>query len=53
MKGTWVRILHPPVEGKLVEGYQGLDVGDLVRVELLSTDVDLGRIDFALAGRPQ
>ena len=26
-KGTWVRIFHPPVEGKLVYGFEGMDVG--------------------------
>ena len=45
-KGTWVRILTPPVEGKLVRGAQGLDVGDHVRVALLATDVERGYIDF-------
>jgi len=45
-KGTWVRILKPPVEGKLVRGAQGLDVGDHVRVALLATDVERGYIDF-------
>jgi exoribonuclease-2 len=45
-KGTWVRIFHPPVEGKLVEGFQGVDVGDRIHVELLSTDVENGFIDF-------
>ncbi len=50
-KGTWVRVLRPPVEGKLVQGAQGLDVGDRVRVELISTDVERGFIDFARAGR--
>ena len=46
-KGTWVRIVHPPVEGKVVRGSQGLDVGDRVRVELVATDVERGFIDFA------
>ena len=46
-KGTWVRILQPPVEGKLVHGFDGLDVGDRVRVELIRTDVERGFIDFA------
>lgn len=46
-KGTWVRTLHPPVEGRIVEGYHGLDVGDRVRVELLSVNVEKGFIDFA------
>jgi ribonuclease R len=45
-KGTWVRILQPNVEGKLVRGSQGLDVGDHVRVELVDTDVERGFIDF-------
>jgi exoribonuclease-2 len=49
-KGTWVRIMQPPVEGKLVHGFQGLDVGDRVRVKLTSTDVDRGFIDFVRSG---
>ncbi|HVB38338.1 MAG TPA: RNB domain-containing ribonuclease [Vicinamibacterales bacterium] len=48
-KGTWVRIFHPPAEGKVVAGEKGLDVGDRVRVKLLNTDVDRGFIDFARA----
>jgi exoribonuclease-2 len=46
-KGTWVRIFTPPVEGKVVRGSKGLDVGDHVRVQLVLTDVDQGFIDFA------
>jgi exoribonuclease-2 len=46
-KGTWVRIPHPAVEGKIVHGFEGLDVGDRVRVELIGTDVERGFIDFA------
>ena len=49
-KGTWVRILQPPVEGKLVHGFDGLDIGDRVRVELIRTDVERGFIDFARRG---
>ena len=49
-KGTWVRILQPPVEGKLVAGAGGLDVRDNVRVELVSTDVERGHIDFLRVG---
>ncbi|MEO8378430.1 MAG: RNB domain-containing ribonuclease [Acidobacteriota bacterium] len=45
-KGTWVRIFHPPIEGKLVRGFQGLDIGDRVRVKLLDTDPERGFIDF-------
>jgi len=45
-KGTWVRIFQPPVEGKLERGFQGLDVGDRVRVKLVHTDIERGFIDF-------
>ena len=45
-KGTWVRVLAPPVEGRIAEGAGGLDVGDRVRVQLIHTDVDMGYIDF-------
>ena len=46
-KGTWVRISGPTTEGRVVKGFQGLDVGDRVTVQLLRTDVDRGFIDFA------
>jgi VacB/RNase II family 3'-5' exoribonuclease len=45
-KGTWVRIFEPAVEGKVVRGFEGLDVGDRLRVELVHTDVERGFIDF-------
>ena len=48
-KGTWVRLCRRPVEGRLVRGYEGADVGDRLRVRLVSTDVDRGFIDFARA----
>jgi exoribonuclease-2 len=50
-KGTWVRISHPTVEGRVVRGFEGLDVGDAVRVELVHTDASRGFIDFARLGR--
>jgi len=51
--GTWARILNPPVEGRIERGGHDLDVGDRVRLELLSTDPERGFIDFARAdGRP-
>lgn len=49
-KGTWVRIFKPPVEGKLVGGSTGLDVGGRVRVQLVRTDVERGFIDFRRVG---
>ena len=49
-KGTWVRILRPPVEGKLVHGADGLDVGDQLQVTLIGTDVEQGYIDFSRVG---
>jgi exoribonuclease-2 len=45
-KGTWVRLLAIPVEGKLEEGFEGLDVGDKLRVQLILVDVQQGFIDF-------
>jgi exoribonuclease-2 len=48
-KGTWVRILGPAAEGKMVRGAQGFDVGDRLRVELVHTDVARGFVDFARA----
>jgi exoribonuclease-2 len=48
-KGTWVRLLQPPIEGRLERGFQGLDVGKQVHVKLISTDVERGFIDFARA----
>lgn len=45
-KGTWVRLLNIPVEGKLVDGFEGLDVGEQVRVQLIDTNVERGYIDF-------
>jgi len=49
-KGTWVRLLHPPIEGKLVSGFAGMDVGDRVSVQLVRTDVERGYIDFKRVG---
>jgi VacB/RNase II family 3'-5' exoribonuclease len=46
-KGTWVRIRRPLVEGRLERGYEGLEVGDRVRVKLVHTDPARGFIDFA------
>jgi len=46
--GTWVRILTPPVEGRLESGAaDDLQVGHSLRVELMSVNVERGFIDFA------
>jgi exoribonuclease-2 len=49
-KGTWVRLINIPVEGRLVHGFEGIDVGDRIRVQLILTDVEQGYIDFRRVG---
>jgi exoribonuclease-2 len=49
-KGTWARLLNIPVEGKVMQGFEGLDVGDRTRVQLMSVDVERGFIDFKKVG---
>jgi exoribonuclease-2 len=48
--GTYVRVVNPPVEGRLMRGEQGVDVGDEIEVELLSTNPKRGFIDFGRVG---
>jgi VacB/RNase II family 3'-5' exoribonuclease len=48
-KGVFVRVLDPPVEGRVMRGEQGLDVGDRLRVKLLGADPERGFIDFGRA----
>jgi exoribonuclease-2 len=45
-KGVFVRVSDPPVEGRVVRGERGLDVGDRVRLTLLAVDPEKGFIDF-------
>ncbi len=45
-KGTWVRIFKPPIEGRLLHGYEGVDVGNRLKVKLIHVDIDKGFIDF-------
>jgi exoribonuclease-2 len=45
-KGTWVRIFQPPIEGRLLHGFEGVDVGQRLKVQLVHTDVEKGYIDF-------
>ena len=49
--GTYVRVVDPPVEGRLMRGERGVDVGDEIEVELLSTNPQRGFIDFGRVGR--
>jgi exoribonuclease-2 len=46
--GTFVRTLDPHVDGMVVQGGKGLDVGDKVTAKLISTDPQRGFIDFAV-----
>jgi exoribonuclease-2 len=46
-KGTWVRVTSPAAEGRIIRGYEALDVGDPVSVELIHTDIARGFVDFA------
>ena len=45
-KGTWIRLFNPYLEGKLVNGFSGLEVGYKLKVRLLSVDIESGFIDF-------
>jgi VacB/RNase II family 3'-5' exoribonuclease len=49
-KGTWVRLLQPPAEGKLQRGQEGVDVGDQIKVQLTSLNIERGFIDFVRVG---
>ncbi len=46
-KGIYARVLSPPVEGRIVRGGKGLDVGDTVSLKLVVADPVRGYIDFA------
>ena len=48
-KGTFVRIGRPLLEGRLVRGFDGLDVGDTARVRLVAVDAAKSFIDFERA----
>ena len=45
-KGVFVRLLHPPAEGRVVRNEQDLDVGDRVKVRLVATEPTRGYVDF-------
>lgn len=48
-KGTYVRVHSPAVEGRVMRGERGLDVGDKLRVRLMRADIEQGHIDFERA----
>jgi len=48
-KGTFVRTARPLLEGRLVRGFDGADVGDALQVRLLAVDPERGFIDFERA----
>jgi len=50
-KGTWVRLLKPPAEGMLVRGQAGVKVGDQIKVQLASLNIERGFIDFVRIGK--
>ncbi len=47
VNGTFVRLITPPADGRIIKGEEGLSVGDKVRVRLISTEPERGFIDFA------
>lgn len=47
-KGTWVRIFQPAVEGKIVQGFEKLQIGDKVSVKLTYVNIPKGFIDFVV-----
>jgi len=51
VKGTYVRLITPPAEGRVLRGERGLAVGQKVRVRLVKTDPYNGFIDFECIGR--
>jgi exoribonuclease II len=50
-QGTWVRIFQPAVEGKIIQGFENLNVGDRVSVQLKRVDIPKGFIDFVIFSR--
>jgi len=52
-KGTWVRLISLPVEGRLMHGFEGVDVGDRMHVRLDSVDVKRGYVNLSKVGSPR
>jgi exoribonuclease-2 len=47
--GTYARLLTVPAEGRLLRGEKGVDVGQKIRVRLVSVDPYKGFIDLEVA----
>jgi exoribonuclease-2 len=50
-KGVWARVFSPPVEGKVVQNEENLDIGDRVRLKLTDVNIERGFIDFVRVKR--
>ncbi|MDO8340186.1 MAG: RNB domain-containing ribonuclease [Candidatus Burarchaeum sp.] len=48
-KGTYARLTHPPVEGRIMHQVRGIHVGQKVKVRLVNLDPAQGFVDFELA----
>ncbi len=46
-RGTFVRLISPPAEGRIIKGEEELSVGEKVQVRLISVEPERGFIDFA------
>jgi exoribonuclease-2 len=49
-KGTFARLIKPPVDGRVMRGEQDLRVGEKISVKLLDADPQRGFIDFGRVG---
>jgi exoribonuclease-2 len=45
-RATWIRIFQPAIEGRLTDQATSLLVGQKIKVQLISTDIEKGFIDF-------
>ncbi|MBS4165005.1 Uncharacterized protein NEOC65_000051 [Neochlamydia sp. AcF65] len=45
-KGNWIRLISTAIEGKLINGYQNIEVGDRLKVKLVSVNAEKGFLDF-------
>ena len=52
-KGTYVRLIDPPAEGRVVRRFEGMDVGDKVVVRLIKLSPERGYVDFEGGGEAQ